>query len=177
MESQMMTTFDRITSDPAVLNGQPCIRGLRLTVRRVLEALAIIPIAMNYERSILSSKMKTFANPWNMLPQILTTASWSCDPRHEAAFGSRTAAIDCKVFGGCRHVGEMGMASANDQMILDTARESQTVVVTLDADFHYLLAASQATSPSVVRIRTEGLKGNQLAAILVQVIAKAMRGT
>ena len=38
-----MTTFDRITSDPAVVNGQPCIRGLRLTVRRVLEALAIYP--------------------------------------------------------------------------------------------------------------------------------------
>ncbi len=35
-----MTAFDRITSDPTVLNGQPCIRGLRLTVRRVLEALA-----------------------------------------------------------------------------------------------------------------------------------------
>jgi uncharacterized protein (DUF433 family) len=38
-----MTTFDRITSDPALLNGQPCIRGLRLTVRRVLEALAAYP--------------------------------------------------------------------------------------------------------------------------------------
>ena len=36
-------TFDRITCDPAILNGQPCIRGLRLTVRRVLEALAIYP--------------------------------------------------------------------------------------------------------------------------------------
>jgi uncharacterized protein (DUF433 family) len=32
-------TFDRITVDPARLSGQPCIRGLRLTVRRVLEAL------------------------------------------------------------------------------------------------------------------------------------------
>jgi uncharacterized protein (DUF433 family) len=31
--------FDRITVDPAQMNGQPCIRGLRLTVRRVLEAL------------------------------------------------------------------------------------------------------------------------------------------
>ena len=38
-----MTKFDRITSDPAILNGQPCIRGQRLTVRRVLEALAIYP--------------------------------------------------------------------------------------------------------------------------------------
>jgi uncharacterized protein (DUF433 family) len=38
-----MPTFDRITSDPAILNGQPCIRGMRLTVRRVLEALATYP--------------------------------------------------------------------------------------------------------------------------------------
>jgi len=35
-----MTNFDRITSDPKILNGQPCIRGMRLTVRRVLEAIA-----------------------------------------------------------------------------------------------------------------------------------------
>lgn len=38
-----MTHFDRITSDPAILSGQPCIRGMRLTVRRVLEALATYP--------------------------------------------------------------------------------------------------------------------------------------
>jgi uncharacterized protein (DUF433 family) len=38
-----MSNFDRITFDPAVLNGQPCIRGLRLSVRRVLEALATYP--------------------------------------------------------------------------------------------------------------------------------------
>jgi uncharacterized protein (DUF433 family) len=35
--------FDRITSDPAILNGQPCIRGMRLPVRRLLEALATYP--------------------------------------------------------------------------------------------------------------------------------------
>lgn len=38
-----MVDFDRITSDPKILNGQPCIRGMRLTVRRVLEALAMYP--------------------------------------------------------------------------------------------------------------------------------------
>jgi uncharacterized protein (DUF433 family) len=38
-----MTTFDRITFDPTILNGQPCIRGMRLTVRRVLEAMATYP--------------------------------------------------------------------------------------------------------------------------------------
>ena len=35
--------FDRITSDPARLGGEPCIRDLRLTVRRVLEAIATYP--------------------------------------------------------------------------------------------------------------------------------------
>jgi uncharacterized protein (DUF433 family) len=38
-----MVGFNRITSDPAIMNGQPCIRGMRLTVRRVLEALATYP--------------------------------------------------------------------------------------------------------------------------------------
>ena len=38
-----MTRFDRITSDPGRMNGEPCIRDLRLTVRRVLEALALYP--------------------------------------------------------------------------------------------------------------------------------------
>ncbi len=36
-------TFDRITRNPDQLNGQPCIRGMRLTVRRVLEAIATYP--------------------------------------------------------------------------------------------------------------------------------------
>lgn len=35
-----MAAFDRIISDPAIMNGQPCIRGTRLTVRRELAILA-----------------------------------------------------------------------------------------------------------------------------------------
>jgi uncharacterized protein (DUF433 family) len=38
-----MEKFDRITIDLGQMNGEPCIRGLRLTVRRVLEALATYP--------------------------------------------------------------------------------------------------------------------------------------
>lgn len=38
-----MEKLERITTDPARMNGEPCIRDLRLTVRRVLEALAIYP--------------------------------------------------------------------------------------------------------------------------------------
>lgn len=35
--------LDRITSHPNRMNGQPCIRNLRLTVRRVIELLATYP--------------------------------------------------------------------------------------------------------------------------------------
>ena len=39
----MNTQIDRIHIDPDRLNGQPCIRELRLTVRRVLELLILYP--------------------------------------------------------------------------------------------------------------------------------------
>lgn len=35
--------LDRITTDPARMNGQPCLRNLRLTVRRVVELVALYP--------------------------------------------------------------------------------------------------------------------------------------
>jgi uncharacterized protein (DUF433 family) len=38
-----MRAFDRITSNPVRMNGQPCIRDMRLTVRRVLDVLATYP--------------------------------------------------------------------------------------------------------------------------------------
>jgi predicted nuclease of predicted toxin-antitoxin system len=68
------------------------------------------------------------------------------------------------------HVGDLGMAAATDEVILEVARQQSAVVATFDADFHQLLAISRATTPSVVRIRIEGLKGDQVANILAQVI-------
>ncbi|MBP9174097.1 MAG: DUF433 domain-containing protein [Rhizobiales bacterium] len=38
-----MNRFDRITSNPTIVNGQPTIRGMRLTVKRVVEAVALYP--------------------------------------------------------------------------------------------------------------------------------------
>lgn len=39
----MKEKLDRITINPEIMNGQPCIRGMRLTVRRILEALSLYP--------------------------------------------------------------------------------------------------------------------------------------
>ena len=35
-----MQHFDRITMDPAVMGGKPCIRGMRVTVGMIVEAMA-----------------------------------------------------------------------------------------------------------------------------------------
>jgi predicted nuclease of predicted toxin-antitoxin system len=51
-----------------------------------------------------------------------------------------------------------GSPDASDAVILDYAREEGRVIVTLDADFHTLLALTGATFPSVVRVRIEGLR-------------------
>jgi uncharacterized protein (DUF433 family) len=46
----MNMSFDRITIDPEQMNGQPCIRGMRLTVRRVVEAAALYPDRVELKR-------------------------------------------------------------------------------------------------------------------------------
>lgn len=38
-----MARYDRITINPTQMNGQPCVRNMRLPVRRVLEAIATYP--------------------------------------------------------------------------------------------------------------------------------------
>lgn len=39
----IVASFDRITVEPGKCGGKPCIRGMRITVRRVLELLASYP--------------------------------------------------------------------------------------------------------------------------------------
>lgn len=58
------------------------------------------------------------------------------------------------------------MSRAADLDILRLGRAEQRICVTLDADFHALLATSGERAPSVIRIRKEGLDGNALAALL-----------
>jgi uncharacterized protein (DUF433 family) len=43
-------TFKRITCDPKRMNGQPCIRNIRLTLRRVVEAVALYPNRRDFKR-------------------------------------------------------------------------------------------------------------------------------
>src|SRR5947209_8235248 len=68
------------------------------------------------------------------------------------------------------HTREVGLATADDADILEWCREQSRILITHDADCHALLAMSGATSPSVIRIRIEGLRDEPLANLIRQVI-------
>ena len=71
------------------------------------------------------------------------------------------------------HASDIDLSTADDHTILEHALEHGQIVVTLDADFHAQLALSGAAGPSVIRIRIEGLRAEQLANLLVRVLEQA----
>lgn len=68
------------------------------------------------------------------------------------------------------HASDVGLSTAEDVLLLERGRAEDRIVVTLDADFHTLMALPGATKPSVIRIRIEGLRGEALAALVVRVL-------
>ena len=85
-------------------------------------------------------------------------------PRSAAAL-LRNAGVDTV------HTGEIGYATAEDVAIIEWARQEERVIVTLDADFHALLALSGAASPSVIRIRIERLRAEALMELIQRVLS------
>jgi predicted nuclease of predicted toxin-antitoxin system len=70
------------------------------------------------------------------------------------------------------HVADIGLDRASDEDIIAFARSRGQLIVTLDADFHALLVISGASTPSTIRIRREGLRGLEVAVLILQVLAK-----
>lgn len=75
----------------------------------------------------------------------------------------------------CTHAGEAGMSTATDTELLEWARVHNAVVVTLDADFHAILAVTCAVTPSVIRVRLQGLNGPALAKLVGETIERHAR--
>lgn len=62
------------------------------------------------------------------------------------------------------------MAKAADAAILAFAASERRWIVTLDADFHRLLAISGASGPSVIRIREERLTAEPLVKLILAAV-------
>lgn len=67
------------------------------------------------------------------------------------------------------HIAALGMATASDEDILARAAAQSQVIVTLDADFHAILALSGAATPSAIRVRVEGLNAQEAALLILRV--------
>ncbi|WP_376690570.1 DUF5615 family PIN-like protein [Wenzhouxiangella sp. EGI_FJ10409] len=68
------------------------------------------------------------------------------------------------------HVSRLGMSRSGDAEILQHARDHGFVVVTLDADFHTLLALSGASAPSVIRVRVQGLDAGKFTDTMMVIL-------
>jgi predicted nuclease of predicted toxin-antitoxin system len=83
----------------------------------------------------------------------------------------RTAGTELRKLGwDVVHAGDVGMASATDREILHRALGEQRAIVTLDADFHTILALENAPAPSAIRVRIEGLRGPALVVLIQRVV-------
>jgi predicted nuclease of predicted toxin-antitoxin system len=84
----------------------------------------------------------------------------------------RDAATQLRELGyQCEHAGEIGMWRAADDEILAYASGKHAIVVTLDADFHTILAVSGASGPSVIRVRLQGLGAPKVVELIHHVLA------
>lgn len=70
------------------------------------------------------------------------------------------------------HVGELDMSEAPDESLIEYARANGYCIVTLDADFHSLIATSAADGPSVIRFRVQRLKAPDAASLVQTVIER-----
>ena len=67
----------------------------------------------------------------------------------------------------CRHVGDLGLATATDTAVVEEARRNGEVILTHDLDYGNLLAFSGTASPSVVILR---LRNTHPANILERIL-------
>jgi predicted nuclease of predicted toxin-antitoxin system len=70
------------------------------------------------------------------------------------------------------HLTEIASGGTADEAILETAQRERQVIVTLDADFHALLALRGWRKPSVIRIRREGLSAADVAELVMRIISE-----
>jgi uncharacterized protein (DUF433 family) len=78
--------LDRITFNPSLMNGQPCIRNLRLTVRRVIEILAAYP-----DRAELKQEFPELEDE-DIRQALLFTSSYLADKVMELSINDEIAA-------------------------------------------------------------------------------------
>ncbi len=87
------------------------------------------------------------------MPISPTLVNWLSERGHEAA-----------------HAQDIGLATANDSIILTRAQTEKRIVITADLDFARLLALSGAEGPSVILFRGGNYSDTQMQHLLARVL-------
>jgi len=70
-------TFSRITHDPAVMGGKPCIRGLRISVGTIV---GLVASGVSRERILAAYPLLESSD----IDEALAYAAWRLEEREEA---------------------------------------------------------------------------------------------
>lgn len=66
------------------------------------------------------------------------------------------------------HVNDLGLSSAQDEEVLQTATAQRRILVSADTDFGTVLAATRATTPSMLLVRRiSHRRADELAALML----------
>jgi len=68
------------------------------------------------------------------------------------------------------HWSQVGVATAPDHEVMQWALADERIVLTHDLDYGAMLAATQATGPSVVQVRTQDVRPQSLAPLLIAIL-------
>lgn len=74
-----MSNWDRVMVNPALMNGQPCVRGMRLAVRRVLKALKVYPNWNDFPREYPELASEDIRQYLGFAAQSLEVETFSLD--------------------------------------------------------------------------------------------------
>lgn len=91
---ETMQRFTCITWKPNQMNGQPCARGMRLTVRRVVEAVALYPnrddLFRNYPELEPDDVQQALTFAAANLEDKAAESDAALERQHRIAFGARS---------------------------------------------------------------------------------------
>ena len=168
--------FYRITVEPGKCGGKACIRGMRITVRRLLEIIATYrerdEIFREYpflEEEDLQQALRYAARLRGRRRSLSESGRVNRVLLDQGLAPNTAALLRLEEEWDAIHVSEVGMSRADDEEILRFARQHNRRCVTLDHDFHTHRALSQSDGPSVVLVRIEGLDSVQQADLIRRV--------
>jgi uncharacterized protein (DUF433 family)/predicted nuclease of predicted toxin-antitoxin system len=171
-----MATLDRITRNPAVMGGKPCIRGMRVTAGMVVGLVAsghswdeILNAYPYLEREDIRQALAYAA--WRVEEvEIPLPTNWRSH-RHEPEPVVGSLPRWARLWGGSL-VGRW-TRGCSDAEIFEYASTNGLVVLTHDLDFGTMLAVRGAASPSVVQIRSQDVLPKAIGEAVVLGISAA----